>query len=73
MIIDLTEEDERELQRTLELIGKGKAVVLRTAIRPGLQTIAANFQTARPVGSFADAYKPNPERERLERAASGLK
>jgi hypothetical protein len=68
--IELFEEDERELARTVELMREKRATVLRLAIRAGLPLVVARFQAPRPEGYFADAYKkPDPERERLERAA----
>jgi hypothetical protein len=71
--IDLFEEDEKELVRTVELVREKQATVLRLAVRAGLPLVAARFQAPRPNGYFADAYKPNPERERLERAAARVK
>jgi hypothetical protein len=71
--IDLFEEDEKELLRTLELVREKQATVLRMAIRAGLPLVAARFQAARPEGYFADAYKSNPERERLESATAKVK
>ena len=71
--IDLFEEDEKELAHTVELVREKQATVLRLAVRAGLPLVAARFQAPRPEGYFADAYKPNPARERLEKAAAKVK
>jgi len=57
-----------EVAKTSSLVGENPATVLRMAIRAGLPVVANRFQTPRPEGYFADAYRANPEREALEKA-----
>jgi hypothetical protein len=56
------------LKRVVGLTREKQAVVLRQAIRLGLPLLANRMQSPRPEGYFADAYKHNPERQRLEQA-----
>ncbi|MGA3284784.1 MAG: hypothetical protein ABSD57_10045 [Verrucomicrobiota bacterium] len=57
-----------EVEKTTSLVGENQATILRMAIRAGLPVVASRFQAPRPEGYFADAYRPNPEREALEKA-----
>jgi hypothetical protein len=56
------------LTRVVGLAREKQAVVLRQAIRLGLPILANRMQAPRPEGYFAGAYKPKPERQRLEKA-----
>ena len=66
--VDLDRETGNELTHVVGLTREKQAVVLRQAIRLGLPILANRMQAPRPEGYFADAYKPNPERQRLEKA-----
>ena len=57
-----------ELDHVVSLTKEEPAVVIRQAIRAGLPVVANRFAAPRPEGYFADAYKPNVERQRLEKA-----
>ena len=57
-----------EVEKTSSLVGEPQATILRMAIRAGLPMVANRFQAPRPEGYFANAYRPNPEREALEKA-----
>jgi hypothetical protein len=66
--VDLDEETGSELTHVISVTREKQAVVLRQAIRLGLPLVANRLQAPRPEGYFADAYRPNRERQRLERA-----
>jgi hypothetical protein len=66
--VDLDEETGSELTHVISVTREKQAVVLRQAIRLGLPLVANRLQTPRPEGFFKDAYRPNRERQRLERA-----
>ena len=66
--IDLDEETGSELTHVISVTREKQAVVLRQAIRLGLPLVANRLQAPRPEGYFADAYRPNRKRQRLERA-----
>jgi hypothetical protein len=66
--VDLDKETGNELKHVVGLTREKQAVVLRQAIRLGLPLLANRMQAPRPEGYFADAYKLNPERQRLEKA-----
>ena len=66
--VDLDKETGSELMRVVSLAREKQAVILRQAIRLGLPLLANRMQAPRPEGYFADAYKHNPERQRLEKA-----
>ena len=68
--IDLFEDDEMELKRTVELVREKQATVLRLAVRAGLPLVASRFQAQRPEGYFSDAYKPDSQRAKLEKASA---
>ena len=57
-----------EVEKTSSLVGENQATILRMAIRAGLPVVANRFQAPRPEGYFSNAYRPNPEREALEKA-----
>jgi hypothetical protein len=72
--LDLDLELQAEVARTVDLIREKPATVLRLAIRAGLPIIADRFQSPRPEGYFADAYKKIPkERIELEEAFGNMK
>jgi len=66
--VDLDEDTQTEVEKTVELIREKPATVLRLAIRAGLPLVASRFQAARPEGYFADAYPQPKERQELEAA-----
>jgi hypothetical protein len=66
--VDLDEETGSELTHVISVTREKQAVVLRQAIRLGIPLVANRLQAPRPEGYFADAYRPNRERQRLERA-----
>ena len=66
--VELDKELARDLAQVISLTKEKPAVVLRQAIRAGLPVVANRFAAPRPEGYFADAYKPNVERQRLEKA-----
>lgn len=66
--VDLDKETGNQLTHVVGLTREKQAVVLRQAIRLGLPLLANRMQAPRPEGYFADAYKNNPERQRLEKA-----
>jgi len=55
--IDLDDEMAEEIERTVSLVREKRATVLRLALRTGLPLVASRFQSPRPEGYFADAYK----------------
>ncbi|MGB7767418.1 MAG: hypothetical protein WBN22_00995 [Verrucomicrobiia bacterium] len=70
--VDLDEETQAEVDRTVELVREKPATVLRMAIRAGLPIVANRHQAERPEGYFADAYPGPKERQELEAAMAGV-
>ena len=68
--VDLDDELQADVARTVELVREKPATVLRLAIRAGLPLVASRFQSPRPEGYFADAYPLPQERRELEKAMS---
>ena len=71
--VDLDDETQAEVGRTVDLVKEKPATVLRLAIRAGLPLVANRFQAPRPEGYFADAYPQQKERQELERAMASVK
>ena len=71
--VDLDEELQAEVEKTVSLIREKPATVLRLAIRAGLPIIANRFQAPRPEGYFADDYPLPKDRLVLEAAMSKVK
>jgi hypothetical protein len=66
--VELDDETGSELTHVISVTREKQAVVLRQAIRLGLPLVANRLQSPRPEGFFADAYRPNRDRQRLEKA-----
>ncbi len=66
--VDLDDELQADVKKTVELVREKPATVLRLAIRAGLPLIRNRFQAPRPEGYFADAYPLPKERLKLEEA-----
>lgn len=72
--VKLDDELSAEVERAVSLIREDTATVLRMAIRAGLPIVSNRFQSPRPEGYFADAYKrPRKEQIELEDAAGKMK
>ncbi len=63
--VDLDGELAAAVRKAVSLTREKPATVLRMAIRAGLPAVTSRFQTPRPEGYFADAYR-NYLKERLE-------
>jgi len=66
--VDLDEELEAQVDETASLIREKPSIVIRLAVRAGLPVVANRFQSPRPEGYFAHAYKDGA-RAKLEDAA----
>ena len=67
--VDLDDEElEAQVDETSSLIREKPSVVIRLAVQAGLPIVASRFQSPRPEGYFADAYKGGT-RAKLEDAA----
>ena len=66
--VDLDDELQAEVARTVSLVREKPATVLRLAIRAGLPLVASRFQAPRPEGYFAGDYPMPDERIELEKA-----
>jgi hypothetical protein len=71
--VDLDDDTQVEVDRTVDLIREKPATVLRMAIRAGLPVVASRFQATRPEGYFADCYPQPKERTKLETAMSAAR
>ena len=69
--VDLDDELQAEVERTVSLVREKPATVLRLAIRAGLPLVASRFQAPRPEGYFASDYPMSDERIELEKAMAG--
>jgi len=66
--VDLDDELQAEVERTVSLVREKPATVLRLAIRAGLPLVASRFQASRPAGYFAGDYPLPKEWIELEKA-----
>jgi len=68
--VDLDDELQADVAKTVALVREKPATVLRLAIRAGLPLVASRFQSPRPEGYFTDAYPLPQGRRELEKAMS---
>jgi predicted transcriptional regulator len=66
--IDLDDQLAAEVDQAASLIREKPATIMCLAIRAGFPTVTNRFQTPRPEGYFAEAYKDGA-RAKLEDAA----
>jgi hypothetical protein len=71
--VDLDEELEAQVVQTSALIREKPSVVIRLAVRAGLPVVANRFQSPRPEGYFADAYKDGARAKIEDAAGAALK